>query len=88
MPLACGLPFGIFGLLWYVFGTPLMWFGAGVGGLVAVSAAGNAYETRRIERERAKRRAGLCLTCGYDLRATPSPIGPLLARCPEMFSVL
>jgi hypothetical protein len=24
-----------------------------------------------------------CQSCGYDLRSTPDPAGPLLARCPE-----
>jgi hypothetical protein len=28
-------------------------------------------------------RAGLCETCGYDMRATAEPGGPLLPRCPE-----
>jgi hypothetical protein len=27
--------------------------------------------------------AGRCPSCGYDLRATPQPGGPLLPRCPE-----
>jgi len=37
-------------------------------------------------RRRWMRRAaelGLCPSCGYDLRATADPDGPLLARCPE-----
>jgi hypothetical protein len=37
---------------------------------------------RRRLRRRA-RREGLCLACGYDLRATPDPGGDLLAVCPE-----
>jgi hypothetical protein len=28
-------------------------------------------------------RAGRCRVCGYDVRATPDPAGPLLERCPE-----
>jgi len=29
------------------------------------------------------RAIGLCANCGYDLRATPDPKGPLLPICPE-----
>jgi hypothetical protein len=36
-----------------------------------------------ILRRRRRIRRGLCVRCGYDLRATPQPGGPLLARCPE-----
>ncbi len=34
-------------------------------------------------RQRQRIRHGLCLDCGYDLRATPDPIGSRLPRCPE-----
>jgi hypothetical protein len=38
---------------------------------------------RRWRRRTRRVRLGLCLHCGYDLRATPAPSGPRLARCPE-----
>lgn len=37
---------------------------------------------RRIRRRR-RLATGCCLSCGYDLRATPSAGGEKLARCPE-----
>ena len=39
-----------------------------------------------IRRRRRRKRAawvGCCLSCGYDLRATPLPGGEMPARCPE-----
>lgn len=38
---------------------------------------------RRWRRQARRVRLGLCLHGGYDLRATPSPTGPSLPRCPE-----
>ena len=38
---------------------------------------------RRWRRRVRRVRLGLCLHCGYDLRATPAPTGPRLPRCPE-----
>jgi len=38
---------------------------------------------RRRRKRRRLARVGCCLHCGYDLRATAEPNGPLLARCPE-----
>ena len=38
---------------------------------------------RRWRRQARRVRLGLCLHCGYDLRATPAPTGPRLPRCPE-----
>jgi hypothetical protein len=37
----------------------------------------------RWRRQARRVRLGLCLHCGYDLRATPAPTGPRVARCPE-----
>ncbi len=38
---------------------------------------------RRRRRQVRRVRLGLCLHCGYDLRATPDSTGPRVARCPE-----
>ncbi len=38
---------------------------------------------RKWYRRRYRLTHGLCVNCGYDLRATPQANGPLLARCPE-----
>ncbi len=55
-------------------------FGLIGGGLVTYIAF-----VRRSSGGKARRRAerGLCVKCGYDLRATPEAGGPLLERCPE-----
>jgi hypothetical protein len=37
----------------------------------------------RRRRRRRRERVGCCRRCGYDLRATPSGGGEVLARCPE-----
>lgn len=39
------------------------------------------YDRRRVMKE--SRTNNECTVCGYDLRATPDPRGPLLMRCPE-----
>ncbi len=57
--------------------------------VLAIIAAGiilvTAVLVRRMHKLRAERQItkGLCLNCGYDLRATPNAGGPLLSRCPE-----
>ncbi len=38
---------------------------------------------RHTIQRRRRARAGLCLACGYDLRATPDGTGGLVTRCPE-----
>ena len=38
---------------------------------------------RLLWTRRSNARMGRCRVCGYDLRATPDPEGPLLDRCPE-----
>ena len=38
---------------------------------------------RRRRKRRRLARVGCCQSCGYDLRATAHPNGPLLPRCPE-----
>lgn len=40
------------------------------------------FVLRRLRRKK-RYAAGLCVGCGYDLRATADPSGPRLARCPE-----
>jgi hypothetical protein len=42
---------------------------------------------RRRTRRRRRLAMGCCLSCGYDLRATPAPGGALLAVCPECGAV-
>ena len=37
----------------------------------------------KLRRQARRVRLGLCLHCGYDLRATPDATGPRVARCPE-----
>jgi hypothetical protein len=82
MILACW-GFGLLELFWYVFGTPLTWIGAGLGGYVVLWIWVDVYETKRVLRQRARTRGDVCLRCGYDLRATPRPVGPTLPRCLE-----
>jgi hypothetical protein len=42
-----------------------------------------ALTIRRRRRRKRAARVGCCQRCGYDLRATPSPGGERLSRCPE-----
>jgi hypothetical protein len=53
------------------------WFGLAVGLLPPTLA------TRNWRRPHHRRKRGLCVHCGYDLRATPQEGGVLLERCPE-----
>jgi hypothetical protein len=62
--------------LWLVF------FAAGAWPLASI-----ALTIRRRRRRKRAARVGCCQQCGYDLRATPSPGGEILARCPECGTV-
>jgi hypothetical protein len=65
---------------WRTFSLPC-WLLALLAG--AWPLASVALLIRRRRRASRRRRLNLCRLCGYDLRATPSPDGALLAICPE-----
>jgi hypothetical protein len=65
---------------YWAFAAPL-WLVALVTGTWPLASITLALR-RRIKRRRAARE-GLCKNCGYDLRATPTAGGALLAVCPE-----
>ena len=71
--LGCG-PAG-FGFLFLVFSPVLVPFGLLIVGLIVWNVAGAVADLPQRKRD-ARRRAGRCAFCGYDLRATPQ-------RCPE-----
>jgi hypothetical protein len=69
---------------WWKFGLP-WWYIA-----VFLAVFFGAPRVRRWQRlrsagelRRLRRLPGVCKNCGYDLRASPHPGGPTLARCPE-----
>ena len=66
---------GVFYLGPYIAGGAAIW---GI-------AAGVRNWPARKERERPRQ---VCATCGYDVRATPDPGGPLLPACPECGSAI
>jgi len=69
------LPLVIFIAFWVVYKYPRMLVEAGL--LTALVILPPRYFRRRRRRQlEFRRRHGLCLVCGYDLRATPT-------RCPE-----
>ena len=49
----------------------------------AAAAGTGVLMMSRLLHRRSRRRAGKCVRCGYDLRATPQEGGALLDRCPE-----
>ena len=56
------------------------WFLAAVAGVLPLVRAAGWYAGRRRARLAGR---GVCVHCGYDLRATPERGGGLLDRCPE-----
>jgi len=57
-------------------GLPFILLGMPIGMLLLPASVAPYLFVRRWRRQRFRRRAGLCLSCGYDIRATPG-------RCPE-----
>ena len=73
-PLACGPTLdGIFFLLLWQFVFKVL---VTLIGLFAMWCAVGAVADQPRRKQNARRRAGLCAFCGYDLRASPR-------RCPE-----
>lgn len=62
----------------------LLFYAACAFGVWLLFAARRELRLALLSRKWKRRKAlGQCLHCGYDLRATPEPNGPLLDRCPE-----
>ena len=51
--------------------------------LALLTAGGAVGCAIAVWRQRRRVRAGRCVSCGYDLRATPEAGGKLVERCPE-----
>jgi hypothetical protein len=59
----------------FFYGRSIPYYAAAIVTAIAPTTIG-ACQLLKTCRQRQRLRAGLCLTCGYDLRATPD-------RCPE-----
>src|SRR5687767_10722458 len=51
--------------------------------LALLTASGSVGCAVFVWRQRRRIRSGRCVSCGYDLRATPEAGGALVERCPE-----
>ena len=73
--------FRFLGFAWFTISVPAIrqtiWFVPCWAVVLVTAASGYGLMRRR------RFAAGLCPTCGYDLRATPQEGGALLTRCPE-----